>query len=80
MITDYLLLPPDGEILCNLQEICRYVELHYEDRHPCLDCGCYLVPTPRSRGLLFRTYRCANSICSASRRMFKLFLLDGRAA
>jgi hypothetical protein len=29
---------------------------------------------------LFRTYRCANSICSASRRMFRLSFQDGRAA
>jgi len=80
MITDYLLLGPGGEILCSLQEIRRYVELYYEDRHPCLDCGCYLILTPRSRGLLFRMYRCANSICSASRRMFRLSFQDGRAA
>lgn len=80
MITDYLLLGPGGELLCSRGEIWRYVELYYDDRQPCLRCGCYLIPTRRSRGFLFRTYRCANSICSASRRMLRLPLQDGRAA
>ncbi len=81
MITDYLLLGPGGEILCTLREIRRFVELHYDDRYLCLECGCYLITTRRTRGLLFRTYRCANRICSASRRVFRLWSLpDGRAA
>lgn len=73
MITDYLLLSPGGEILCTLQEIRRYVELHYDDRDPCLRCGCYLIPTGENHRLMFRQYRCANSICSGSRKTFRFW-------
>jgi len=45
MITDYLFLGPDAEMLCSCQEICNYVEHHYADRRPCPHCGCYLIPT-----------------------------------
>jgi hypothetical protein len=33
MITDHLFLGPDREVLCGLEEIRRYVEGHYDDRH-----------------------------------------------
>src|SRR3970040_1005641 len=35
MITEYLFLSPGGEIICNLQEIRRYAEEHYQDRRRC---------------------------------------------
>jgi len=73
MITDYLHLSPSGDVLCSLKEIRQYVELHYGDRHLCRRCGCYLIPTGETHRFLFRVYRCANSICSASRRTFKLW-------
>lgn len=72
MITEYLFLSPSGEIICNLQEIRRYIEAHYHDRRLCPHCGCYLIPTGQSHRLLFRVYRCANSICSASLKTFRL--------
>jgi len=64
MITDHLFLGPDREVLCGLEEIRRYVEGHYDDRHLCLGCGCYLIPTGQTQHLLFHVYRCANTICS----------------
>lgn len=72
MITEYLFLAPTREILCDAQEIRRYVEQHYGDRLPCPRCGCYLIPTGQTRRILFRVYRCANNICSASFRAFRL--------
>ncbi len=71
MITEYLFLIPNGEILYDLQEIREYVERHYGNRHPCSYCGCYLIPTGQTRRFLFRVYRCANSICSASFEAFR---------
>ena len=71
MITEYLFLSPTGEIICNLQEIRRYVEEHYQDRRVCPHCDCYLIPTGSHR-LLFRVYHCANSICSASLKTYRL--------
>jgi len=73
MITDHLFLGPDREVLCGLEEIRRYVEGHYDDRHLCLGCGCYLIPTGQTQHLLFHVYRCANTICSASLRSFKMW-------
>jgi len=72
MITDYLFLAPDGEIFYDRQEIREYVERHYGDRHPCSYCGCYLIPTGQTHWFLFRVYRCANNICSASFEAFRL--------
>jgi len=78
MITDYLFLGPDGEMLCSCQEICNYVEKHYTDRRPCPRCGCYLIDTGETHRLLFHVYRCANSICSASLNAFRLLPRWGR--
>ena len=72
MITDYLFLAPGGEVFYDRQEIREYVERHYGSRHPCSYCGCYLIPTGQTRWFLFRVYRCANSICSASFETFRL--------
>lgn len=73
MITEHLLLGPDREVLCDLAEIRRYIEDHYTDRRVCSRCGCYLIPASRRQRLFFRIYRCANTICSASLRAFKLW-------
>ncbi|MFQ5881793.1 MAG: hypothetical protein ACE5I9_04895 [Candidatus Methylomirabilales bacterium] len=73
MITEYLFLTPSGEVLCNLQDIRQYVEQHYRDRQLCPRCGCYLIPTGQTHRFLFRIYRCANSICSASLKSFRLW-------
>ena len=73
MITDYLFLGPGGEILCTLQEIRRYVELHYADRHLCAACGCYLISSSDRRWSPYRLYRCANQICTTSRRTLRLW-------
>lgn len=73
MITDHLFLGPDRMVLCDLAEIRRYVEGHYEDRRVCPRCGCYLIPTARARRSLFRIYQCANQICSASRRILRIW-------
>ena len=72
MITDHLFLGPDREVLCGLEEIRRYVEGQYRDRRVCSRCGCYLIPASRTQGFFFRIYRCANTICSASLRTFRL--------
>ncbi|MFQ5847727.1 MAG: hypothetical protein ACE5IQ_08705 [Candidatus Methylomirabilales bacterium] len=80
MITDYLFLGPHGDILCDPERIRGYVEQHYRDRRPCPHCGCYLIPTGKRRRLLFRTYHCANRICSASLRTFRLWPLSLRRA
>ncbi|MFQ5801921.1 MAG: hypothetical protein ACE5JQ_03375 [Candidatus Methylomirabilales bacterium] len=80
MITDYLFLGPEGEVLCSLQEIRQYVEQHCGDRYLCPRCGCYLIPTGRTHRIVFRVYRCANSICSASLRTFRLWPLRHRRA
>ncbi len=80
MITDYLFLGPDGEILCSCQEICTYVEQHYTDRRPYPRCGCYLIPTGETYRVLFHIYRCANSIYSASLSAFRLLPRWGRRA
>lgn len=71
MITDYLFLSPEGDILCDPETIRQYVEHHYRDRRSCPRCGCYLIPTGKSHRLLFRVYRCANHICSASLKTFR---------
>jgi len=71
MITDYLFLAPGGEVLYDPREIREYVERHYGNRQPCSYCGCYLIPTGQTRWFLFRVYRCANSICSASFEAFR---------
>jgi hypothetical protein len=73
MITDHLFLGPDREVLCDLEEIRRYVEGHYTDRHVCSRCGCYLIPGRRGQEFLFRVYRCANTICTASLKTFKMW-------
>jgi len=73
MITDHLFLGPDREVLCGLEEIRRYVEAHCADRRVCSRCGCYLIPTGQTQHLLFHVYRCANTICSASLRTFKMW-------
>jgi len=70
VITEYLFLSPSGDIFVNPNDIRRYVEEHYRDRRQCPHCGCYLVPSER-RHLLFRVYRCVNSICSASLKTFR---------
>ena len=80
MITEYLFLAPTREILYDAQEIRRYVEQHYGDRHPCPYCGCYLIPTGQTRWFLFRVYRCANSICSSTRTTFRPWPLSFRRA
>ncbi|MFQ5657571.1 MAG: hypothetical protein ACE5G5_08540 [Candidatus Methylomirabilales bacterium] len=72
MITEYLFLSPSGEIMYNLHEIRRYIEEHHSDRRPCPRCGCYLIPTGETHRFFFRTYRCVNSICSASLKGFRL--------
>lgn len=72
MITEYLFLTPSGDIMCDPQEIRRYVEEHYNDRRLCPHCGCYLIRTAETHRLLFRVYRCVNSICSASSKAFRL--------
>ncbi|MGH7148930.1 MAG: hypothetical protein ACREIJ_13660 [Nitrospiraceae bacterium] len=73
MIADHLFLGPGREVLCDLAEIRRYVEAHYEDRLVCSRCGCYLIPASRRQGSFFRIYRCANTICCASLRTFKMW-------
>jgi hypothetical protein len=73
VITEYLFLTPSGEILCDVKEIRRYVEQHYGNRYLCPQCGCYLVPTGRTRRLLLHEYRCVNSICPASLWAFRLW-------
>jgi hypothetical protein len=73
VITEYLYLTPSGDIFCSLNDIRRYVEEHYRDRRPCPRCGCYLVPTGQTPFLLFRIYRCVNSICAASLKTFRLW-------
>jgi hypothetical protein len=80
MITDYLYLGPDNEMLCSRAEICEYVEKHYADRRPCPHCGCYLIPTGETHAVFFHVYRCANSICSASLTVFGLLPRRGRRA
>ncbi len=72
MITDHLFLGPDREVLCGQEEIRRYVEERYDDRQLCLRCGCYLIPAGQTQHLLFHEYRCANTICSASLRTFRI--------
>ncbi|MFQ5802374.1 MAG: hypothetical protein ACE5JQ_05695 [Candidatus Methylomirabilales bacterium] len=72
MITEYLFLSPSGEVMSSLPEIRRYIEEHYADHRLCPHCGCYLIPSGQTHRLLFRVYRCANSICSASLNTFKL--------
>jgi hypothetical protein len=72
MITEYLFLGPGREVLCSRGEIRRYVEEHYDDRRVCPRCGCYVIPTGQSQYVLFRVYRCANVICSASLRTFRI--------
>ncbi len=66
MITEYLFLSPSGDVMSNLHEIRHYVEEHYTDHRLCPHCGCYLIPSGQTHRFLFRVYRCANSICSAS--------------
>lgn len=80
MITEYLFLGPRGEVLCSAKEIRRYVEDHYEHSHPCSLCGCYLIPTRRTERFFFRTYRCANCICSASLSVFRIWPRARQAA
>ncbi len=73
MITDYLFLGPNREVLCNLDEIRQYVDERYDDWYPCTRCGCYLIPTKQRQRFVFRIYRCANSICSASFRSMRVW-------
>ncbi|MGH7372352.1 MAG: hypothetical protein ACREI5_09735 [Candidatus Methylomirabilales bacterium] len=73
MITDHLFLGPDREVLCGLEEIRRYVEGHYTDRRACSRCGCYLIPASQTQGFFFQMYQCANTICCASLRTFKMW-------
>jgi hypothetical protein len=73
MITEYLFLGPDREVLYDLAEIRRYVEGHYEDRLVCSRCGCYLIPANRRQGFFLRMYRCANAVCSVSLRTFRMW-------
>ncbi len=80
MITDYLFLGPDREILSTREEICEYVEKHFSDRRLCPNCGCYLIPTGKSQRLVFRVYRCVNGICSSSLTAFRLLPRLGRRA
>jgi hypothetical protein len=56
------------------------LEQYYADRQPCPHCGCYLIPTGERHKLVFRVYRCANSICSATQRTFKLWPFSLRRA
>lgn len=80
MITEYLFLSPSGEVMSSLHEIRQYVEEHYADHRLCPHCGCYLIPSGQTHRLLFRVYRCANSICSATQRTFKLWPFSLRRA
>lgn len=80
MITEYLFLSPSGEVMSSLHEIRQYVEEHYADHRLCPDCGCYLIPSGQTHRFLFRVYRCANSICSATQRTFKLWPFSLRRA
>jgi hypothetical protein len=80
MITEYMFLTPSGEILYDLHGIRQYLEQYYADRQPCPHCGCYLIPTGERHKLVFRVYRCANSICSATQRTFKLWPFSLRRA
>jgi ribosomal protein L37AE/L43A len=54
--------------MSSLHEIRRYVEEHYADHRLCPHCG----SSGQTHRFLFRVYRCANSICSASLNTFKL--------
>jgi hypothetical protein len=80
MITEYLYLAPNGDILCDPREIRRYVERHYDNRFLCPRCGCYLVPTGQTHRVLFRIYRCVNSICSATHSAFTPWPFSSRRA
>ena len=80
MITEYMFPTPTGEVLYDLKEICQYVEHHYANRRPCPHCGCYLIPTGERQRLVFRVYRCANTICSTTERAFTLWPFSPRRA